>query len=239
MGLAICRNLFGRRREDSGIRFKTKDCRLLCYDVLVRLLQIEKKPLLRAEFEQIISTQMGFMALEKGSYGGFYGLESRSDLGYAGIKNLGCICYMLAMLQQFFFQKSFRNAVLLASDGQSPALAKDRYGREYDDNLFHQFQGLFAALQLTLRSEVSPENFCLSFKDFEGESVNVLVQQDAQEFLNMLFDRLENALKPTPFKNILNDIFGGKICSQLTCHTCKQVKSRYEPFFNLSLPIKG
>jgi ubiquitin C-terminal hydrolase len=37
------------------------------------------------------------------SYGSSYGYmsmnEPRSELGYAGIKNLGCICYMNAMIQ--------------------------------------------------------------------------------------------------------------------------------------------
>ena len=33
--------------------------------------------------------------------------------------------------------------------------------------------------------------------------VNVSIQQDAQEFLNIFFDKLETTLKPTPFKRIL------------------------------------
>jgi len=33
----------------------------------------------------------------------------------------------------------------------------------------------------------------------------------------MIFDRLETALKPTPFKNILESVFGGKTVTQLTC----------------------
>lgn len=34
--------------------------------------------------------------------------DGRSLYGYAGIKNLGCICYMNAMLQQFFMCPAFR-----------------------------------------------------------------------------------------------------------------------------------
>ena len=36
------------------------------------------------------------------------GSDIRSPYGYAGIKNLGCICYMNAMLQQFFMNPTFR-----------------------------------------------------------------------------------------------------------------------------------
>ena len=54
------------------------------------------------------------------------------------------------------------------------------------------------------------QEFCFSFKDYTGEPVNVKIQQDTQEFLNMLFDKLENGLKKTPYKYILEGIFGGK-----------------------------
>lgn len=54
-----------------------------------------------------------------------------------------------------------------------------------------------------------------------------MIQQDAQEFLNMLFDKLENGIKVTPFKNIIQNIYGGKYCTQLTCSSCKKVSERF------------
>ena len=50
--------------------------------------------------------------------------EARSELGYAGIRNLGCICYMISMLQQLFMTQSFRSLILMADDGQPECLAK-------------------------------------------------------------------------------------------------------------------
>jgi ubiquitin carboxyl-terminal hydrolase 34 len=55
----------------------------------------------------------------------------------------------------------------------------------------------------------------------------------------MIFDRLETAIKPTPFKNLLNSVFGGKTVTQLTCPDCKHVRNKEETFFNISLPIKN
>lgn len=86
----------------------------------------------------------------------FYGLssyfysynEARSEIGYAGIRNLGCICYMIAMLQQLFMTQSFRSLVLMTDDGQPECLVK-RGGKEIDDNIFHQLQIMFANLELT------------------------------------------------------------------------------------------
>lgn len=71
--------------------------------------------------------------------------EARSELGYAGIRNLGCICYMIAMLQQLFMTQSFRSLMLMADDGQPECLTK-KGAKEVDDNLFHQLQIMFANL---------------------------------------------------------------------------------------------
>jgi ubiquitin carboxyl-terminal hydrolase 9/24 len=74
--------------------------------------------------------------------------EARSELGYAGIRNLGCICYMISMLQQLFMTESFRYLVLMADDGQ-PECQVRKAAKEIDDNLFHQLQVMFANLELT------------------------------------------------------------------------------------------
>lgn len=55
----------------------------------------------------------------------------------------------------------------------------------------------------------------------------------------MIFDRLEYALKPTPFRNILESIFGGKTVTQLKCSECNHIRNKEENFFNISLPIKN
>lgn len=48
----------------------------------------------------------------------YYFKEVRSEWGYAGIRNLGCICYMISMLQQFYTTKPFRSLLLMAQDGE-------------------------------------------------------------------------------------------------------------------------
>lgn len=39
-----------------------------------------------------------------------------------------------------------------------------------------------------------PDQFCLSYTDEENKPINIAQQHDADEFLNNLFDRLENTL---------------------------------------------
>ena len=55
----------------------------------------------------------------------------------------------------------------------------------------------------------------------------------------MIFDKLENALKGTPYKKLLDGVYGGKTCTQLTCSECNYVRTKEEQFYNLSLTIKN
>lgn len=61
--------------------------------------------------------------------------------GYVGIRNLGCICYMNAMMQQFYMTPEFRYSMLRADDGEKENIVtyKDNYGYEFrlDDNPIH------------------------------------------------------------------------------------------------------
>lgn len=86
--------------------------------------------------------------------------------------------------------------------------------------------------------DYDPYDFCFSFKEIEGGPTNVMEQKDAQEFLNVLFDRLDNQLKPTPCKYLLSSIFGGKTCSQMVCTECGKLKNRSEDYLTLSLTVK-
>jgi ubiquitin carboxyl-terminal hydrolase 34 len=134
---------------------------------------------------------------------------------------------MNSMLQQFFLTKPFRYLLMMADDGAPPTNVSLPGGRVVDDNILHQLQRMFSYLELTEKQDYSPEDFCTSFKDFEGNAVNVLVQQDAQEFLNMLLDRLEGRLKGTPFQHILEGVYGGKVCNQFVCSSCKNSIERH------------
>ena len=96
-----------------------------------------------------------------------------------------------------------------------------------------------ASLETSARSDFNPWEFCFAFKEFDGGPTNIGEQKDAQEFLNLLFDRIENGLKETPRKLLLQSVFGGKTCSQIVCQECGMVKNRIEDYYNLSLTVKG
>lgn len=167
----------------------------------------------------------------------FSDFDRRGEHGYIGIKNLGCICYMIAMLQQFFCTPTFRYGILLADDGK-PSESVEIKERIFDDNVFHQFQKMFTYLESSKRGSYDPIDFCLSYKDHDGQPINTKIQQDAQEFLNMIFDKLDRSLEKTSYKGLLESVYGGQTSNQFTCKTCGYVKENVEMFYNLSLNVK-
>jgi len=128
--------------------------------------------------------------------------DGRSWNGYCGIKNLGAVCYMNSMIQQFYNVPTLRYCLLAADDGQ-PADVQQHEGKDVDDNVLHQLMAMFGSLQLSDRQYYDPTPFCFSFKGFDGQPTNVREQKDAQEFLNLGFDRLENLLSGTSQKYLL------------------------------------
>lgn len=163
------------------------------------------------------------------------GTHECSKFGYVGLKNIGCICYINAMLQQFFMIPPFRNSIASICDGKAPKIGENGI----DDNLLHQLQRLFIHLMKSKRKDYNPVAFCYSFKESDGKPTNTAVQHDAQEFLNILFERLETIFKDSPYKYITQSIFGGKLCSQVICSGCGYISSTYEDYYTLSLEIKN
>ena len=109
---------------------------------------------------------------------------------------------MNACIQQLFNVPALRYCLLAANDGKDKNLV-DVNGREVDDNQLHQWQRMFGALELTERESYNPEDFCYSFKR-GGQPVNVREQQDAQEFVGYAFDKIEESLKHTPFRHLMD-----------------------------------
>lgn len=97
--------------------------------------------------------------------------SAESAQKYVGLRNLGCICYMNSMMQQFFMVPAFRYNLLCVDDGK-PEEMKEYKGNMIDDNMMHQLQKLIAHLELSERSDYNPREFCFAFKEFDGSPTN-------------------------------------------------------------------
>ena len=168
------------------------------------------------------------------------GKKEPKRCGYVGLKNIGCICYMNSILQQMYMVVPFRNAIMSADDKKGVKHNSSIYNNNFfDDNLLHQLQRMYTYLTFSEKQAYNPKDFCSSFKDLDGQPINIHLQQDSQEFYNNLCDKIEANLKKTKYKYVIDNIFTGKMCSSVICEKCKTVSNRFEDFYNLSLEVKN
>jgi ubiquitin carboxyl-terminal hydrolase 34 len=226
---------FGGLFPDTKGKFicRAVDTRHMAYTLIIRISQLYSICLINLIRDCMLPLRKKVAALNVWGYA--HTNHERSILGYTGLKNMGCICYINSMLQQFFLIAPFRNAIVSIRDNKEPNYADNGI----DDNLIHQFQRTFVYLMNSTRRDFNPGAFCYSFKEFDGKPTNTAIQHDAHEFLNILFERLEQEFKSTTYAQLMQSVFGGKFSSQVICSNCGHVSSTYEDYYTLSLEIKN
>jgi hypothetical protein len=98
---------------------------------------------------------------------------------------------------------------------------------------------MFAFLQESHKQYYDPTAFAFAYKDFEGKPTNTSLQMDVDEFFNMLCEKLENQLKGTVQEKLLQNIWSGKLTSQLICKGCVHRSEKDDTFYTISLDIQG
>ncbi|KAL6077589.1 USP domain-containing protein [Balamuthia mandrillaris] len=175
----------------------------------------------------------------------------KNSSGYVGLRNPGCICYMNSLLQQLYMNPIFRYGLLsakpasssLASSSPSPSSSSplpSSSDKAEVENVLLQLQDMFAHLQHSQKQFYDPSvSFCKAFKDHNGEPVNIQLQQDAEEFLRHLCEKLETSLKHTPYEKLLNN-FTGASSQVVQCpNDSSHYSEREDPLSVISIEIKG
>ncbi|CAI5703595.1 unnamed protein product [Peronospora effusa] len=159
---------------------------------------------------------------------------------YVGLKNLGCTCYLNSTIQSFFMMPRFRRQVLrLQSNGSGS-------DKPEAVSLTYELQSLFAHLEGSAKPYYNPRPFTRAMKTWDGEIVDVNVQQDASEFLTSFFQQIESEMNGisagsgdhyTSEENILNTFFGGEFSNELVAEG-DRYSERFEPFHFISVPVR-
>ena len=111
---------------------------------------------------------------------------AKAASGYVGLKNLGCTCYINSLLQQLYMMPDLRKQILDLQAGELEKVNCDR--------VIINLQRIFANLRHSHTEYFVPNDFCNDFKDANKHSINVLTQQDVDEFFNLLTEKIENEL---------------------------------------------
>ena len=126
-----------------------------------------------------------------------YEAGARTLGSYVGLKNLGCTCYINCLLQQFYMMPELRHAILDLDTTPIQAIKCD--------HVIPNLQKIFAYLTLSHQQYFVPSEFCKEFKNINGQPINVLIQQDVDEFFNMLTEKFESELKIVMKESLLKE----------------------------------
>ncbi|CAG9332998.1 unnamed protein product [Blepharisma stoltei] len=162
-------------------------------------------------------------------------ISTRAACGYVGLRNLGSTCYMNSLLQQIYMMPELRKGIL------DTKIVINEEMDSLDDNLIYQLQLILANLSESEKQFYEPRGFCNAFKGYDGEPINVRIQQDADEFFNLLCDKLEEEMKPTRQAKLLRNHMGGSLVHEIESSEpdFPYKSERDEQFFRISLDIKN
>ncbi|KAG3097443.1 hypothetical protein PI125_g15684 [Phytophthora idaei] len=157
---------------------------------------------------------------------------------HVGLVNPGCICYMNSLVQQLFMMPKFCEGLLALDFSQ---IISDRPSPWQEE--VEQLQKIFVSLAYTNRRSSDPIAFARSHKDMDGNSTDVHIQMDADEFFSLLLDRLEMFIRPKSSdssdlesEDFMAQCFGGVLVNQILTQQGK-LSEREEKFFALSVEV--
>jgi ubiquitin carboxyl-terminal hydrolase 34 len=152
----------------------------------------------------------------------------RSEVGYAGIRNLSNTCYLNSLFSQLFMNLEFREF-----------LFQTNIVEEASQRLVTELSKVFSYMQNHVGKFVDPSSAVESIRTYDNEQIDVSIQMDVDEFFNLLFDRLEAQILSPEARKTFRSLYGGQLVQQIKSKECEHISERLEPFSAIQCEIKG
>lgn len=153
--------------------------------------------------------------------------DPKKVTGMVGLENQGATCYLNALLQMLYNITEFRKAVYLLPVPETSVTV--------DSSTTLALQSIFHNLQVK-DCEVNTRDLT---KAFGWTSSDAFMQQDVQEMLRVLLDKLEEKMNGTVVDGAIKRLFCGKVRSFIRCVNVTYQSARDEDFYDIQLDVKG
>ncbi|CAL6048868.1 Ubiquitin_carboxyl-terminal hydrolase family protein [Hexamita inflata] len=154
-------------------------------------------------------------------------------VNFKGLTNNGATCYLNTLLQSIFHTEVGYNFIL---NIQNDIKALEEVNRcEYissdNNSVIQSLQLLFLRMKFSTQSELSTLKFCRSM------NINTAIQEDANELMKTIQDKLEQVCKQQNMLGIYNQTFTGQSSIKYTCKHCGSESPVHTPFTDVMLPV--
>ena len=166
-----------------------------------------------------------------------YPLRDFHSNKFIGLKNFGATCYLNSLFQQMFMIPTFYTDIFKFN-----IYDKINEIKNLDECTLYKMQLTFLNLKKSIMNAYPPISFIQSFKKaFNGEPIKFGVQQDTDEFLSILCDKLEKEAKIFGKENFLENSFKGKITNEIVSleENYPYYSQSEESFYSITLDIKN
>lgn len=177
----------------------------------------------------------------------------RTQLRACGLHNHGNTCYLNSVMQALVHTPPLAAALLTQS---APTLL-GRLGvprtQKQALKAAHMFNTLTALKEFVKKAysgagAISPTAFVNNLRKF-ARPLRPGRQEDAHEYLRLLLESLQQACTAFAGKDmkpgdpiftttLVQRIFGGKLRSRVTCHSCRHNSDTFDPVLDLSLDVR-
>ena len=167
------------------------------------------------------------------------GYNSKRQTGMVGLENLGATCYLNALLQMLYHINYFRQAVYHIPNESAACVDTTGVGRTTRGasvvSVTSALQTVFHSLQLEEETVTTKE----LTKAFGWTSAQAYMQQDVQEMMVKLLEKLGDRMVGTPVEGIVDKLFYGKERSYIRCLNVDMESVRDEDMNLITLDVTG
>eukprot|EP00911_Craspedida_sp_UC1_P000760 UC1_evm1s583 len=159
-------------------------------------------------------------------------ITPRRAVGYCGLKNPGCTCYMNSVLQQMYMQPDVRASVLNIAHVPPEAA---------EETFIYQLTTTFAHLSGGQMLAYAPSGVWRTYRQWGGQDpIDIREQMDVHDFFDSLSDQVDETLKKEGKDPVFQPVFGVQIDEQkIVTKGCDHRFSRIEQGLGIKVQVRN